>query len=180
MCTFGLSAVVKPCRLTTTLLPNQSVIQTIPTGRSTLLPWYGALWVTHRDDPAVSEAGATDTSLSTGYAPSFVLAHVTYAAQGSLCGIDLLRRIPRVTISSRFTVVSEVLYSLIQAASSTDGAPMANVVVMISWCEDVIKRRSHVAIHHEHRNLPLRGLFHHPSEHPHHFVSLLASCAPKL
>ena len=80
--------------------------------------------MTHRDDPAVSEAGATDTSLSTGQAPFFVSAHVTYAAQGSLCGIDLLRRIPRVTIIDPVsTVVSEVLNFLIQAASSTDGTP---------------------------------------------------------
>ena len=52
-----------------------------------------------------------------------------------LVALILCAEFPESQYRPAFTCVSEFLYSLIQPAISTGGTPMANVGLMISWCE---------------------------------------------
>ena len=130
-----------PHRLAPVDLETRRFQQLVP--RSCQLSWR------HRDDPAiVRDEQKTQITASHGQSP-FLCWHMSQnhlaglsraaskrsAAQGSPCGTDLVRRIPAVPISSSSTIVSESLYSLIQAAISTGGTPIANVASMIPWRE---------------------------------------------
>ena len=57
--------------------------------------------------------------------------------------------------------------AMIQPLSAKSRSPRyLSALLVLAKCS------SQLAIHHEHQNLPFCCLFHHPSEHPHHFVCL--------